>query len=349
MNNQRILWFQDGVKLKIPWNHWNDIDRLTRTLISKVGQPDFEHVVVDPLECMNNLRPKLNDQKFSCIIDLSGFIGKKIVKEFSMPILDAIHLSRLRVITSPKLDGAGHLVNLKPKEVSVATSSLDLSHPLILDDVSWSGRTIIEAIKLLKVGPTTVTAGLLTINKGNFGEKPGAFKLLMEKGVSVLSGKSVDTPIDDGFHLADFFDHPSVEDIFDKVIHLQILREEAFRTIGDERRKIEQKIKIFLRENQRDFFPNALSDEEVKLAEEEGRLVGSSGISKDDFFTTNPLNWFLPSFSKRINSDLLISNREDITNILKAFKEISDGNTETTWETKPQHFTERSSRGIEVF
>ena len=347
MNKQRILWFQDGVKLKTPWSHWNKIDQLTNTLISKVGQPNFEHVVVDPAECMMDLRPKLVDQKFSCIIDLSGFIGKEVSKELSVPVSDAVHLSRLRVITSPRLDGAGYLVSLKPREISETISTLDLSQPLILDDVSWSGRTIVEAIKLLRIDPSTVTAGLLAVNVGNFGEKPGAFKLLMERGVNVLSGKSVVTPIDDGFHFSDFFDHPSIENIFDTIIHLQRLREEAITSTEDERRKIEQKIKDVLKENQRDFFPNALSSEEVKLVHEEGRLVGSSGISKGAFFTTNPLNWFLPSFSTRTQSATLMENREDIIGVLTDLRDIIETKMEMKREIEPATSPEMTLRSKE--
>lgn len=350
MTKQRILWFQDEAKFKAPRSRWEDIDQFTHQLINEAGQPDFEHIVINPMTCANNLSPILDSKEFSCIIDLSGYIGKKIMEKFSAPLIDNIHLSRLRRVSSPRLDGAGFLINSKPEEIENIISKTDLSDTLILDDVSWSGRTILEALKLFRLEPTRTTVGLLAINTGFFAEgKPGAFTSLEEKGINVMAGATINTPVDDGFHLTDFFNHPSIDNIFDRIIHLQELRERMATSVNQEKMEIKEEIEIALKENPHDLFPNLLSTTEVKLLQEEGRLLTSSGIAKDSFFTTNPLNWLLPSFSSRVKSDLLIKNKSEIINALKNLRELTNSDTESIREINDKLMRECCRKGIERF
>lgn len=231
MQKQKILWFQDGVKLRTSENLWGTIDVLNQRLISLVAHPDFEQEIVDPWLCAENLFRQLDLKDFSVLIDLSGFFGERL-RQFNpnLSIVDNFRLSRLRMVSSPRLDGVGFLLSTTPEEVQQIKASFDLSLPLIIDDVSWSGRTVIEATKALGIDPRQITCGFLTVNSGDFGEnKPGAKQLLEQEGVKVIGGFAVQTPQEDGFHLADFFDHGFLEDrqTFDIMIRIQELREQV--------------------------------------------------------------------------------------------------------------------------
>lgn len=274
MNRQRILWFQDGVKLRTPMSKWNRIDALTQDLIVMAGNRDFDHVVIDPISCAEKLFKQANMKDYSCIVDLSGFFGRVIREAFpSVSIVDNFHLSRIRTVSSQRLDGSGFLVSLGSKEITNLKDTVDLSRPLFLDDVAWSGRTINEAIKILGVNPELSTVGLLTVNNGTFGErKPSAFDILKEKGIQVLAGHTVSTPQDDGFHVADFFNFNLDENVFDDIIKIWEKRAESQTLSGQAKKNSEDEIRNILIRNKDALFPKAISSEEMRLLQEQGRL-----------------------------------------------------------------------------
>ncbi len=274
MNKQRILWFQDGVKFTTPMDKWKKIDTLTQDLIALVGEKDFDNVIVDPIACAEKLFKQTSIQDYSCIIDLSSFFGPIIIKIFPQSsVTTAFHLSRIRTVSSPRLDGSGFLVSLDNQQVEKLKNNIDLSKPLLLDDVSWSGRTIVEAIKILGLNPEASTVGLLVANKGNFGEgKPGAFAILKEKGIGVLTGEAISTPQDDGFHLADFFNFIPNEIVFDTILKIWEKRAEIQTLSGETRKNTEKEIKAILINNRDALFPKAISSEQMRLLQEQGRL-----------------------------------------------------------------------------
>lgn len=274
MNKQRILWFQDGVKFTTPMSEWDRIDALTQDLVEMAGNRDFDHAVIDPISCAEKLFKQIDMNDSSCIVDLSGFFGKVIKETFpNVSVVNNFHLNRIRTVSSPRLDGSGFLVSLNSQQVENLRNSTDLSKPLFLDDVSWSGRTIAEAIKILGVNPELSTVGLLVTNKGTFGEgKPGAFDILKEKGIQVLTGDVVSTPQDDGFHLADFFNFIPDENVLDDILKIWEKRAEMQNLSSQTRRNRENEIKTLLINNKDALFPKAISSEEMKLLQQEGRL-----------------------------------------------------------------------------
>lgn len=273
MNNQRILWFQDGVKFTTPISEWGRIDSLTQNLVALAGNRDFDHVVIDPISCAEKLFKQINIQDYSCIIDLSGFFGEIIKKIFpEASIVKNFRLSRIRTVSSPRLDGSGFVVSLNNQQVKELKNGIDLSRPLLLDDVSWSGRTISESVRILGINPLSATAGLLVSNNGSFGEgKPGAFDILREKGIQVLTGDFVSTPQDDGFHLADFFNFSPDENVFDDILRIWEKRKEL-QASDEVKRNIENDMKTILITNKDALFPKAVSSEEMKLLQQEGHL-----------------------------------------------------------------------------
>ena len=200
--DQRILWFLDSAALTTAPERLPDLSVATTELIAAAGNSDFQHEIVDPFPCLDRLTQQLQIRDFSAIIDLTQVIHPHLQHWDDIPVISDFHISRLRKISSSRLDGCGHVVSLTDDDISSRSASIDFSRPLILDDVGWSGKTIVETMRMFNLKPTQTTVGFLVTNTGNFGEgKPGAFDQLTRMGVSVLSGMEVHTPADDGFHL----------------------------------------------------------------------------------------------------------------------------------------------------
>ncbi|QQG44002.1 MAG: hypothetical protein HYW86_04020 [Candidatus Roizmanbacteria bacterium] len=343
MENQKIVWFQDGVKLKAPKSQWEKIDSLNRQLINLAGHPSFDHQIIEPVECVRNLFSQINFHQHSVIIDLSGMFGEDLKKTFPrLPVVDNFRLSRVRVITSPRLDGVGHLITLNSKELAELKNSADLSHPLFIDDICWSGRTALDAVKIIGADLSNTTFGFLTLNRGNFGESvPCPVQIFEQSGAKVLNGIAVHTPQDDGFHLADFFENPSTSnpDVFGIIIRIQELRERAATSDETAKKTLEAEIKGLLLENREVLFPSSRSTQEMKELQAEGRLIANGGINKNSFFDINPPNWLMPSFSRRVNSQMLRNSKAEITDVIRELKSI----TESSRELKKEQISEPSN------
>jgi hypothetical protein len=315
MNNQRILWFQDGTKLGIQQNNWDEIDKLTCQLIASVGHPEFEHVVVDPTQCLGALLKRVDLREFSVVVDLTGKL-RRVVGDMGVVVEDRLHLSRFRVVSSPRLDGGGHLINLRPIELEDVKKNHNWVKPFVFDDVGWSGRTCIDVVRLLNLDFSKTTFGFLSLNVGNFGEgKLGASGLLKNTGAKVETGIIVATPEDDGFHLADFFQGENLDDevVFNQIINLQKARENGH----------DSEVKRILFDNQKLLFPNAMTTEEMLILFKEGKVIAPGGINRNSMFDINPPNWLMPSFSKRIRASMIEKNAPLILSTLRDFKLIT--------------------------
>lgn len=342
MSTQRVLIFQDGVKLSTPQNRWGDVDMLTNELVTLIQHPGFDYAVVDADPCIKNLSQNLEGQKPSCIIDLSGFFRKRISHNFGIPIYDSFRLSRVRNVTSPLLDGAGFISSLTTNEINAFKEKMKLEgsrngdrfRPLIFDDVSWSGKTMFEAINRLDLDLSSVIVGLLVCNEGVFGDKPTQITKVRAGGSQVFTGAEVHTPQDDGFHLIDFIPPNLSEDVFDAMIAVQALREQ--KSVDRTREKeINAEIKAILAQMREKIFPNAKTSEEITVLKANGRLINNGGINRDSFFDINPPNWLLPSFSMRVQSDKLKENKQHIVGVLSELRDIIDPDKEIKRETEP--------------
>ncbi len=330
MKQQRIFWFQDGAKFKTSPENWSALDNLSLRLINLIGHPEFEHVLVDPLVCAEKLLGNLNLQAFTCLLDLTGFFAKEVRKGFpQLATTDELKLSRLRLASSAKLDGVGHLLTLSPAQITTLKQRLDLSKSLIIDDVGWSGRTAGQIAEILGLNLKETTFGFLITNRGEFAPGvPAATSFLERSGARVVSGGSVFSPQDDGFHLEDFFANPWLTDpeVFGKICQIQELRESLGETKDQtEGKEFELKIQGILRENQQLLFPNIMTTEEVKSLQREGRLIARGGLPKNSFFTINPPNWLAPSFSKRVKAEMLWQNQVEITQTLRELHSLTEG------------------------
>jgi hypothetical protein len=227
-------------------------------------------------------------------------------------------LSRLKNIVSPKMDGVGYILKGTDNRETIKRR-FDISRPLILDDVGWSGRSALETLKILDFDPTRTTFAFLVLNRGNFGPKAGAFGLLQNLGSSIFSGLDVTTPLDDGFHLIDFaiqnISAGQLEEAIEIILSVQKLREQMlFSSINT--KAIETSISVILNEKRSLIFPNSKSSETIIQMQKDGNILSGSGIPKNSFCDINPPNWLMPSFSRRAKYEILINNKKDLLSVL---------------------------------
>jgi len=216
----RLLIFEDSAVLKAPVQNRNRISELGRQLAELIsGRTSDDVTVIRAEDALNTLRNRiLEAQRQTAVIDFTdGVLSKELGCFDDIPILN-LGLSRVKKLDD-RLSGQGFLLRGDWN----ATTYIDLSHPLLLDDVNWSGRSIIEVMNLLKINPQNCLVGNLTTNWGLFGDKKGGGNLLQNMGVTVLSGSNVNTPEDDGFHLEDFCVY-SGQSLFQRKLSLDELR-----------------------------------------------------------------------------------------------------------------------------
>jgi hypothetical protein len=309
---QRIFLFTDSILSSIPRQKWGTIDfDFFTSLFQEIVRPGIVVEVVDPIKCLESLLTQIGLDNFTSIIDLTGFWGNFLKENLSniLPIVDSFHLSRLRRIDSPKLDGVGYAMSLTSDEIKEIKTESDLSRPLVLDDVGWSGRTVIKAAEIFALPAENTNVAFLCGNNGNFGERPAAIELLRGLGFQVFTGKEVSSPFDDGFHLADFV-HPRLEEVFPLILQLQQLRER-----GDE-----EGVGRILKEKIEFLFPQYFLREQLEDVRREGRLIIPGGLPKEGVFSTNPLAFLYPSFSRRISSDNLFLYQQELIEGLKQLR-----------------------------
>jgi hypothetical protein len=129
----------------------------------------------------------------------------------------------------------------------------------------------------------------------------------------------VTTPKDDGFHLMDFaitsVSNDQIEEAFEIILSIQKLREEILFSPIDSK-TIEKSISTILNQNRNLLFPYSKSNEDLIVMQKEGKIISNSGLPKNSFCDTNPPNWLMPSFSKRVKHEILLANKKDIHLIL---------------------------------
>ena len=313
-----MLLFTDSVLAGITKRKWDLINSRSLTCVfQKIVKKEITVEVVDAIECLKPLLSKIRWDDFITIIDLTGFWGKFLKEKFPNmpPIVDNFHLSRLRRVDSPRLDGVGFMISLIPEEIQTIKERNDLSRPLIFDDVGWSGRTIKQSASILGLSPEKTTVAFLCGNNGNFGEKPAGVGDLRNSGFTVFAGKEVFSPSDDGFHLADFF-HPNLKEVFSLFLQIQELREK------DDEKKLKSKLK----ENISFLFPQHFSLSKLEDLRNERRLILPGGLPQDCWFSINPTAFLYPSFSGRVLSGKLFLVQEGLVEELnKLWKLIEDG------------------------
>lgn len=332
MTNQRIIWFQDSLKLTTTPNAWPEIDLLTQNLIGLIGRSDFEHVIVDPMRLLEQLHCQLNLDDFSVVVDLSGFISREIRHTTQRPVIKDFHLSRLRKLSSPRLDGVGHLVSLDNFQRGKLRQKFDFSRPLFIDDVCWSGKTALLAAQLLEVNPAETSFGFLSLNEGNFGTdskgkiKLGGKHILESRGFRIFAGGPLATPLDDGFHVKDFISNKALayEEVFAQLVRLAFLRDVLIQAkTENQRQQVKKEINSLVQTNQQLFFQDGtMTGDLLARLQAEGRAICPNGVGEEGIFGVEPSNLLMPSFLKRTDPKQLADNAREIVRILQEFQRL---------------------------
>ncbi len=349
MEKERIFWFNDGLCLNSPPQNWGEIHIWSQNLVTHLDDGNRTHVIVNPLDTIEGIFQFIEKIDPTVVVDLTGSL-KNALENFlpSSKVLSDFHISRIRKVNSPKLDGVGFLLSHSPKEMQTIKDDFDFSSPLLIDDVVWSGRTILVASDSLSLTRQDTSIATFCMNKGNFGGNPGAFELLKSKGFkSIFSGVDVFTPEDDGFHTKDLIKPKNIlnMDSFETIIRIQELREQGELLQRKVLIELETRLEL-LAQNQAVSPDNILASEELKKLIAEGKMVAPGGVPKDSLFAINPTAWLMPSLSKRLSANVLRRNKDAIIAAVSMLSNLSENN-EVVRESTNEIQTEQKSRGVE--
>lgn len=331
----RIIWMMDETIAQTHPSNWQRVTSLEKKLVRAMGNPKFDHQVVSPLECLPGVIRLLHGKKFSCIFDLTGWLTPSLQGMFpSTQIINEFSMSRVRMVSSPKLETTGYVVSMTPKQIAAHRQNLDLSRPLIVDDVSFSGWTSRKTMEMWGLNPEPVTHAFLIANTGNFdGGKPGAVRMLKGLGSNVVFGHELRTPIEDGWHLKDLHSNPSLKQAF----VLSLLFQEIVAKNGIESKSAQS---FFTHETVvQTIFPEHLSSAQIKRLEKEGRFILLNGhcVEKEAIHARNPFLWASPYFQQHVTTKALLNRRDLILEVLSELRSLTsspEAAREASWELK---------------
>lgn len=324
MNNQntqnRIVWMMDETIANARPANWQKVRNLEEALINRIGNPKFKHEVVDPMPCMKEVTRQLQDKQFSAILDLTGWLTPAMQELFpNTPVENRFSLSRVRVVSSPKLETTGYKVSISPKEMEEVCQKIDMTRPLIVDDVSFSGWTSRKTMDLLGIDPKVTTHAFLIANTGNLGQDPGAVPMLESMGSRVVFGHELKTPQDDGWHLKDLHQNPNLEQSF----ILALLFQETIRKNGIGSELAQQ---FFGHETViRTLFPDHLTSCQIRELMHEGRFVLKNGnvIQGNEIHARNPFLWASPYFQEHVDINRILANKDSVVSILVELRALT--------------------------
>lgn len=330
---KRIIWMLDDTLIKSAPNQWPSIRQKTFNIFQQFGNPNMEHVIADPEPLLNNLATQLAGREFSCIIDLSGWMSDTLSSVIKTnQIIKEFRLSRIREASSPSLPTSGHIVSLTESECNRLSIQADLSRPLILDDTSFSGNTSLITMKLLGINPETATHGFLTLNEGNFDKEeekiPGAKDRLESLGSSTFSGMTFKTPIDDGWHITDTWNHPKLKES----LVVSRLIQEIMQTHGIDSLEAQSIWKSEVFKNSQ--FLNRIEPQMAQNLINEGRLISNDPqrLLNGEVHTTNPLLWISPYFIKHINLNKFLQDNNSLNSNLEIINQLVGERKNSHWE-----------------
>lgn len=317
MNNKdtRIVWMLDESIANSRPSNWQKVKELETKLVSLVGKDCFRHEVIDPIACLQIVAEKLNGASFSCVIDLTGWLSPVLKELFPRTeIFTDFSMSRVRVVSSPKLETTGYVLSMSEDEINRAKNHLDITRPLIVDDTSFTGRTSIKTMDLWHINPENTTHAFLITNTGNLGspEKPGAIQALGKLGSKVVFGHELKTPNEDGWHLKDLHAHPFLNSAFELAMAVQT-------KVRDGGMESSDLASLFANEQFRDIlFPKSFSSKEISCLVNDGHfsLADEKLLANGAVHARNPFLWASPYFQEHIDIAKVLSSKDQILGIL---------------------------------
>lgn len=313
-------------------SNWQRVRQLEDALVGAIGNPSFRHEIVDPIPCLQETARQLRGREFSCILDLTSWLTPAMRELFpNTPIENQFSLSRLRVVSSLKLETTGYKISIFPKEVEKIKRNLDLSHPLVVDDVSFSGWTSRKTMDILGLCPEQTTHAFLIANTGNLGPELGAVPMLQASGSKVVFGYELITPQDDGWHLNDLHQNPYLDQAF----ILALLFQEAVKRDGLESALAQR---FFTYETViRTIFPDHLTSIQIKELMGKGRFILRDGsvIGGNEIHAGNPFLWASPYFQEHVDIGQILSNKNYVISLLGELRTLTtdpEGRAEASLE-----------------
>lgn len=325
MNKPKIHWMLDESIAHSRPSEWERVISLEQKLVNMIGSANFEHILPNPIDGLSKISSGLQDQKFTTIIDLTGWLSPSLKGIFpSTPIIDTFSLSRVRVVSSPNLETSGYTITMNRDEIANCKKSFDTERTLVVDDTTFTGWTSLKTMELWGLEPNTTTHAFLIANTGLLDEQNGvlgAVKNLESNGSSVVFGHELSTPNDDGWHLKDLHQHPNISQAFDMgVTILKLIENEGHES---------QIVKSTLQSEAviNTIFPSRYSTQQLAKMANEGRFIPSGKIDLKDenlVHTKNPLLWASRYFRQHIDFDKVIQNRAEIKATLNELRTLTD-------------------------
>lgn len=324
----RITWFADEIIATARPNQWQSIAEASQQLLRLIGNEEFAHEIILPQRCLPPLAEALQREKFSVIIDLTGgWLGESLKGVFpSTPIVKDFHISRVREVSNPELPTTGHVLNISRQETKALSRTLDMSAPLIIDDVSFSGFSSHVAMQHFGLQPEQTSHAFLVLNVGDLGPQPGAKHMLEATGSKVFGGQTINTSEnEDGWHLKDLIDHGSLERTLGLVLPIQEFLEKRNGNAVRDLFETESLRKIL--------FPNAVKREHLNALEASGLFIRHSNrvLDEQSIHTTNPLLLASPYFLKHVSSQKFREHFDEVSDILLWLRD-SMGDSEAEYE-----------------
>ena len=320
-SDSKIVWMMDETIARAHPQNWREVISLEHELIQIIGAPELHHQIVSPLECLPAMIDKLHRQDFSCIFDLTGWLTPVLQELFPFaPIINEFAMSRVRTVSSPSLETAGYILSMTPEQIQKTRQSLDLSRPLIVDDVSFSGWTSAKTMEIWHLNPENTAHAFLIANTGKLSEnQSGAVKKLERLGSKVIFGYALETPKDDGWHLKDLHEHPKLEEALEMALNFQSIianfgmRSEAAQTFLADEKKM------------RTLFPDYFTSREIEIMIKWGIFIPLKiHLDHNAIHAKNPFLWASPYFQKHVkNPAFLLQAEGEILRILKRLRSLT--------------------------
>ncbi len=306
---KRIFWLLDEVIAETNPIYWEQVRAVSREIIAKIGSPDIEHHIVDPIESFNRIAKQLDGSRFTCVLDLAGWLTPSLRALLpNTEVVDAFSLSRVRVVSSPKLETTGYVVSMSQQEIDEKRNEVDLTRTLIVDDTSFSGWTSRKTMDLWGIDPSTTTHAFLMANTGMLGDNKGAVDSLKDLGGKVIFDLDIKSPEDDSWHIKDLYQSKHLK----KAVDLSL----EFKHILDEYGLDSEIAKQFLNNEEVTFilFPEKLTSEQIQALTDEKRFIFSNNavLHEGEIHSRNPFLWASPYFQAHVDMDKLGANRGEI-------------------------------------
>lgn len=325
-----IFWMTDELFAKSRARDWQAVTEASKELISLIGNERFTHTIISPDTCIGPLGRSLAGHRFSAVIDLTdnGWLSQGLGNAIGRgtPIVTELHISRVREISDPTLPTSGHIIRTPIDNVVSLRQTIDFSQPLILDDVSFSGKSSELVMRILGLDPRQTSHGFLITNVGDLGPNTnGAWSRLSNEGSTIHTGAVINTSVgDDGWHIKDFVRHERL----DRALGLIPIIHELFKDSHGNRETLRT---LFSMECTRSLlFPHAVSGDALARVDE-AQFIRAQQFRGEGMHTTNPNLLTSPAFLEHISTDSFLQHIDTVSELLHGIQELTnlpEGNRE---------------------